>query len=71
MSKVDLSLAKAGDVAHFRCGGQWTIEEVKNYVGRFELVFIGSDCGDNYSINGQIFGDKRTHPLDIIKVESK
>ncbi len=63
LASVDLSKAKVGQIAHFRCGGKGVISKVaaKN------IYF--NDCGTYYDFNGS-YGGSSTHRLfDIIRLE--
>ena len=69
MSKVDLSLAKAGDVVHFRCGGTAKIESISEAYRFFNLCFQFDDFYISYNVIG--ICQMTTKLIDIIKVESK
>jgi hypothetical protein len=72
MSKVDLSLAKAGDLVHFRCGLTKIINEITMESKGFRcLSFSPKGVKPRiYPNDGNIYVESE-YEFDIIKVELK
>lgn len=65
---IDLSKAKAGDIAKFRCGGQATICEIKAKVcGWFEISFNEVSASEEYRKDGLGYAGQ-TSSYDIIEI---
>lgn len=61
---VDLSNAKAGQIAHFRCGGKAEISR------KFSGINLGVEsCVINYQSDGRYGGILSGSPFDIIRLE--
>lgn len=65
---MDLSKAKAGQIAHFRCGGSAKIEDNEKGADGCRVITFSGCTWSNYTQDGEYKGGTN-HPFNIIRLE--